>query len=1095
MPVIPLICEMKKFLFPIAACLIFISSIKAQKNKSGSEAIIDYSSINQLSFRSIGPAVTSGRISDIAVDPINSSTWYIAAASGGIWKTTNSGTTFSPIFDQYGSYSIGCLAIDPNNRNVIWAGTGENNNQRSVAYGDGIYRSDDGGASWKNMGLKNSEHIGQISIDPRNSDVIYVAAYGPLWSDGGDRGIYKTTDGGKTWNAVLSVSKYTGFNEVCFHPQNPDILYAAAHQRRRHEWTYISGGPESALYRSVDAGKTWEKLSNGLPSAQMGRIGLATTMADPDRIYAIIESDGDNKGVYLSTNRGSSWKKQSSWATAGNYYQEIKAHPVNPNILYSLDTWAMISNDAGKTFSKLGERNKHVDNHALYIDPKNPQYLLMGCDGGLYESYDHGQNWKYFANLPITQFYRVCADRQSPYWVYAGTQDNNTLGGPSATSSASGILNSDWFVTVGGDGFESQVDPEDPNTVYSQWQYGGLVRHDRKTGESYDIKPVETRNDSAFRWNWDAPLLISPHNAKRLYFGANVLFRSDDRGNTWKRISPDLSRQLDRNMLPVMDRIWSVDAVAKNQSTSIYGNLTALSESPRKEGLLVTGTDDGLLQISLNGGTEWIKTDRISGIPERVLVHAVCASRHDEKRIYAVFNNHRNGDFKPYICISEDQGKSWKLIVNGLPERGSVYCIAEDAKWSGLIYAGTEFGLFFSTDMGKNWNPVKADLPVICIRDIEIQDAADAMILATFGRGLYIIDNLQWMRDLVKLAETKAPQVPQASFLEARPYKVRNLATPLGHKGKSFQGAAFYTADNPKEGLQINWYLNRDYKTLREMRKEREAELIKNGKSTPYPTRDSLIIEDQQKAAYQLMQITDKTGTLVRVQQFPAQKGLHQFIWDGKLNSTSAVNFRSPDPENPYDGPDASAPAPPGKYFVQIMLFHEGKTDSLSAKKEIELLGPSLADESFNQQVSELRKVTSGIDSYLNYATEKINYYRAAIIGKPNDYAELIKRCDKLEKEMASIKTKMYGNTRLAQLEFETKPGLSGRIDGIVYNLWSTTQAPSTTYREQLELVKSELEPVYAACLAVENEIKQLDKFLDTLGAPATPGRLPEWKK
>jgi photosystem II stability/assembly factor-like uncharacterized protein len=1069
--------------------------LSAQKNKPTAESKNDYSNVNQLSFRSIGPAVTSGRISDIAVDPTNTTTWYIAAASGGIWKTTNAGTTFSPIFDQYGSYSIGCMAIDPHNHNVIWAGTGENNNQRSVGYGDGIYRSDDGGATWKNMGLKNSEHIGQISIDPRNSDVIYVAAYGPLWSDGGDRGIYKTTDGGKTWNAVLSVSKYTGFNEVCFHPQDPDILYAAAHQRRRHEWTYISGGPESAVYRSVDAGKTWEKLSNGLPSAHMGRIGLATTAADPDRVYAIIESDSDNKGVYLSTNRGASWKKQSSWATAGNYYQEIKAHPVNPNILYSLDTWAMVSYDAGKSFTKLGERNKHVDNHALYIDPKNPQYLLMGCDGGLYESYDHGQNWKYFANLPITQFYRVCADRQSPYWVYAGTQDNNTLGGPSATNSASGILNSDWFVTVGGDGFESQVDPEDPNTVYSQWQYGGLVRHDRKTGESYDIKPIETRNDSAFRWNWDAPLLISPHSSKRLYFGANVLFRSDDRGNTWKRISPDLSRQLDRNALPVMDRIWSVDAVAKNQSTSIYGNLTAISESPRKEGLLMAGTDDGLIQISMNGGADWIKTERISGIPERVLVHAVCASRRDEKRMYAVFNNHRNGDFKPYICLSEDQGKTWKLIVNGLPERGSVYCIAEDAQQSGLIYAGTEFGVFFSTDMGQNWNSVKAGLPVICIRDIEIQETADAMILASFGRGLYILDNLQWLRDLAKIAETKAPESPQVTFLETRPYNVRNLATPLGHKGKSFQGAAFYTADNPKEGLHINWYFNRDYKTMRELRKEREVEWVKKGKNTPYPTRDTLLLEDRQKAAYQLMQITDKARNLIRVQQFPAQKGLHQFSWDGKLNSTAAVNFRSPDPDNPYDGPDAAAPAPPGKYYVQIVLFNEGKIDTLCARKEIELQGTGLADETFNKEVSELRKVTSGIDSYLNYASEKINYYRAAVVGKPNDYADLVKRCDKLESDMANIRKCMFGNARLSQLEFETLPGLAGRIDGIVYSLWSTTQAPSTTYREQLALVKTELEPVYAACLAVENEINQLDKLLDKLGAPATPGRLPEWKK
>ncbi|MFN5370765.1 MAG: glycosyl hydrolase [Bacteroidia bacterium] len=1086
---------MKKFCVGKSAfLLLFPTLLFAQKPSPKSDSQIDYSIINSLKFRSIGPAVTSGRVGDIAIHPQNPSTWYIAAASGGIWKTTNSGTTFNPVFDGQGSYSIGCLAIDPNNPNVIWAGTGENNNQRSVGYGDGIYKSEDGGASWKNMGLAKSEHIGRICIDPRNSNILYVAAYGPLWSSGGERGIYKTTDGGKSWERILHVSDNTGFNEVHFQPGNPDVLYATAHQRRRHEWTYISGGPESGIYRSVDAGKSWEKLSNGLPGGEMGRIGLALPPSDPNRIYAIVEAGEDDKGVYMSTNRGASWEKRSSWATAGNYYQEIVAHPTNANCLYSLDTWAMVSYDGGKSFSGLGERNKHVDNHALYVWPEKPEHLLMGCDGGLYESFDHGQNWKFFANLPITQFYRVCADTQQPYWVYAGTQDNNTLGGPSATRSASGIVNADWFVTVGGDGFESQVDPSDPNTVYSQWQYGGLVRHDRRTGESYDIKPMEALGDSAFRWNWDAPLLLSPHNSKRLYFGANVLFKSDDRGQSWQKISGDLTRQIDRNALPVMGRVWSMDAVAKNQSTSIYGNLTALSESPVKEGVLVVGTDDGLIQITRDGGKNWTRIERIAGVPERTLVHAVLASRHNENRIITAYNNHRNGDFKPYICISDDGGKTWSLSVKGLPDRGSVYCLAEDPKDANLLYAGTEFGLYISKDLGKNWIAMKAGLPTICVRDIEIQEESDDLILATFGRGIYILDQLHWLRELLPLAEEKSDAKAKATFLSTEPYALRVLATPLGHKGKSFQGAAYYTADNPTEGMQISWQLNTDYKTAKKKRKEREAEELKQGKDSRYPHRDSIVYESSETEAFQLLHISDAEGNLVRSQQFPASKGMHNYVWDGKMNSTGPINFRTPDPDNPYDGGDAAAPALPGIYAAQVFVFNNGKFDTLSAKHHIELTSSGKIDATFNKELAELRRVLSGIDSYLNHAEERFPYYKATFSGSVKDYTELREKSEQLNREVQQLRRIINGESSLSRREFEVKPGLSGRLDNIVYNLWSTTQEPSQTYREQLNIVADAMKQLYKRVQALEEEITQLEEKLDIMGAPATPGRLPLWR-
>lgn len=1085
---------------------ILLASTSLAAQKSAKNPVVkptENPAYQSLQFRSIGPAVASGRIGDIAVDPKNPAVWYIVAASGGVWKTTNAGTTFQPIFDSQGSYSIGCLTIDPNNHNVIWVGTGENNNQRSVAYGDGVYKSEDGGKSWKNMGLGKSEHIGKIIVDPRNSNIIYVAAYGPLWSAGGDRGIYKSTDGGKTWAVSLTVSENTGFNEVHFMPGNPDVLYAAAHQRRRHEWTYISGGPESAIYRSTDAGKTWDKLSNGLPSGDVGRIGLAVTDGDPERIYAIVEADDESKGVYLSRNRGASWEKRSNWSTAGNYYQEIQCHPKDPDILYSLDTWAKISKDAGKSFQGLGEKNKHVDNHALYVFPEAPSHMLMGCDGGLYETFDGAQTWRYFANLPITQFYRVTTDKQFPnYYVYGGTQDNNTLGGPSRTNSASGILNADWFVTVGGDGFESQVDPTDPNIVYSQWQYGGLVRYDRRTGEAFDIKPQEGKNETALRWNWDAPLLLSPHNSNRLYFCANKVFRSNDKGNTWEIISPDLSRGIDRNQLPVMGKVWSMDAIGKNSSTSIYGNITALSESPLNEGVLIAGTDDGLIQISNDGGKNWSKTSTFQGVPDQVLVQNTLASRHSTNSFYAVFNNHRNGDFKPYLMMSEDAGKSWKPIHGNLPERGSVYCIAEDPKKAGYLYCGTEFGIFFSSDSGKNWIQLKGGMPVICVRDIEIQEQADDLVLATFGRGFYILDDLHILRSLpetLEISDIKTPEKPEAMIFPVESYKIKTLATPLGHKGNSFQGASLYSAENPPNGVILNWIMNQDVKSIKELRKDVEKEKVKNNLPIKYPSRDSIRLENIQEGPCVLMRITSETGELVREFREGAKKGLKKTVWDARRSSTNEVNFYTPDPDNPYDSGDLAAFVSPGKYTAQVYLMQDGKLESISESKEILIEGATQESGSkeqieFRTEVEEMRRIVSGTVSYLDHLKNKLKYIKAAKVKDATAQTTLQITVSTLEKRIKEVEVALLGDRSLARREFETLPGISGRVDNIVYNWWSTTQTPSTTYKEQLKLIKELFSPVYNEVKWIDSEIGKIETELEKQKAPATPGRLPEFK-
>ncbi|HEX2224599.1 MAG TPA: glycosyl hydrolase, partial [Thermoanaerobaculia bacterium] len=595
-----------------------------------------------LKLREVGPALTSGRIIDLAVHPEQKATWYVAVASGGVWKTINAGITWTPLFDDTGSYSVGCITMDPNNPMVLWVGSGENNSQRSVGYGDGVYKSTDGGKSWTNMGLKNSEHIGKILVDPRDSDVVYVAAQGPLWNAGGDRGLYKTTDGGKTWKPVLTISENTGISDIVFDPRDPDILYATSYQRRRHVWTMINGGPEGGIHKTMDGGATWKKVMTGLPKEDIGRIGLAISPADPEVIYAIVEAARQTGGFFRSVDGGGNWEKRSNYVSgSGQYYQEIFPDPKNPDRVYSVDVFSRVTDDGGRTWRNIGNRNRHVDDHVIWIDPDNTDHLLIGGDGGLYETWNRGEVWDFKPNLPVTQFYRVSVDESRPfYYIYGGTQDNFSLGGPSRTANVHGIANSDWFITRGGDGFETVVDPKDPNLVYSQAQHGALVRYDRKTGETLDIQPQDEVTGAALRFNWDSPVIISPHSNTRLYFAANRLFRTDDRGNSWKAISPDLTRQIDRNKLKVMGRYWSIDAVAKNASTSFYGNIVSLDESPKQENLVYIGTDDGLIQVTENAGGSWRKVERFPGVPENTYVSSIVASQHDAGTVFAAFDNH-----------------------------------------------------------------------------------------------------------------------------------------------------------------------------------------------------------------------------------------------------------------------------------------------------------------------------------------------------------------------------------------------------------------------------------------------------------------------
>ena len=1076
------------------------SAQKAKKEKDKEEQpkhYLDTLSLSGLKFRSVGPALTSGRISDFAVHPDNRSIYYVATSSGGVWKTENAGTTYEPLFDGEGSYSIGCITLDPNNTNVVWVGSGENNNQRSVAYGDGIYKSEDGGKSWKNMGLKNSEHISKIIVDPRDSRVVYVAAGGPLWSEGGDRGVYKTTDGGKTWDAVLTIDENTGIADLVMDPRNPDLLYAAAHQRRRHVFTYVSGGPGSGIYKTTDGGKTWEKANKGLPSVDLGRIGLAISPADPEVIYAMVEAAQDKGGFFRSTNRGASWEKRSGYSTSGNYYIEIVAHPTEPDVVFAMDTYLHWTQNGGKNFEPLGEEHKHVDNHAMWVDPQQPTYFLVGCDGGIYDSFDAGKTWNFKDNLPVTQFYKVAVDNSLPFfYIYGGTQDNWSLGGPSRTQSASGIVNADWFTTHGGDGFESQIDPNNPDIVYAQHQYGGLVRYDRKSGEETGIQPEPREGEDEYRWNWDAPLAVSTHQPTRLYFAANKLFRSENRGNAWSVISPDLTRQLDRNALPVMGRVQSIDAVAKNASTSPYGTIVAFSESPKNENLLYAGTDDGLIQITQDGGQNWAKVDvnDIPGAPERTYVNYLLASQHDENVVYAAFNHHKYGDFKPYLYKSTDKGRTWMNISNTLPERGSVYAIAEDHVASGLLFVGTEFGCFFSNDGGAHWKQLKGGLPTIAVRDIAIQKRDDALVLATFGRGFYVLDDYSPLRGISEKA-----MEAEASIFPIKDGLIFIEKEQVGGRGKSYQGDNFFIADNPPIGASFTYYVKEEAKTLQEKRREEEKKKIKDGEPIRYPTYEELKAEEKEEAPYLLFTIRDTDGGVVRKLRAGVSKGVQRITWDGRQPSTRPVRSST------SGNKDGGILAMPGEYTVSLDKYVNGEMTALVGPQPFRLQtlgGVTLPAEdraalvAFQEEVHEFNRVFSGFTRRVNEADNRMEMLEKALEVTPTPTEGLSGRLLALKEEFRGIRQALYGDATATQIDKGAEPGLLGRMSGLIYSMIGSTSAPTETQRESLRITRKEFKPLAAQInQLVDEKLRALEADMAAAGAPYTPGMKMDYGK
>jgi photosystem II stability/assembly factor-like uncharacterized protein len=1065
----------------IALVLLCVAAVPAAAQE------LNASTFRGLSVREIGPALTSGRISEFAVNPANISEYYVAVSSGGVWKTTNGGVTYRPIFDNEGSYSIGVVKLDPNNPFTVWVGTGENNAQRSVSYGDGVYKSVDGGKSWRRMGLENSEHIGAILVDPRDSDVVYVAAQGPVWSAGGDRGLFKTIDGGASWQNVLDISEHTGVTDVVMDPRDPDVLIAAAWQRRRHVWTLVAGGPESALYKSTNGGATWRKITRGLPSGDVGRYGLCQSPANPDYVYAVVEAPGSGQGFYRSTDRGESWARVNPWSSRGNYYQELICDPVDPERVFAMDVYTRVTTDGGRTLERLPNPVRHVDDHALWINPANTRHMLMGGDGGIYESWDDGMSWQYKPNLPVTQFYKVVVDNDLPFYnVYGGTQDNWSLGGPSRTLAREGISNEDWIVTNGGDGFESAVDPTNPDLVYAQSQHGNLVRFDRKSGEATFIQPQTTEEGEALRWNWDAPLLISPHSHTRLYFAANKLFRSDDRGNSWTAISGDLSRQLDRNEIPVMDRVWGMDAVGKNASTSHYGNIVALTESPLQEGLLYVGTDDGLIQVTDDGGLQWTRHDRFPGVPERTYVNMVLASAHDAATVYAVFNNHKMGDFKPYILKSTDGGRRWRSIASNLPERGNVYAIAEDPVDPDLLFAGTEFGAYFSRDGGERWLKISG-LPTIAVRDLAIQERENDLVLATFGRGFWVLD------DYSPLRHASNDVLAQ----DAHIFPVRDALLYIQQRrGREFQGGAYWWADNPPFGAVITYHLKDGVRTREQLRTAAERRATQAGEPVRYPSFEDMRAEDREEDPYLLFTISKPDGQVVRRLTTRPGAGISRITWDLRYASRTPVSDDGA--FNPL-GRDPTGPlAAPGTYHVSMARVVDGVATELTGPVAFEVVpleNATLATDdrdallAFQLEADALAAEVRTASVTLDEVAARLAAAREAIRRSPAVPTSLMTDARALKADLDELRQELEGDQSVAARQFETPPTVSQRVGVVTRSSYGSTSAPTPQQRQQLRLAEEALLRIMPRIEALAARVDQLRSRLRDLGAPTLPGR------
>ena len=1064
-----------KFVMLLAISFFTSLNLSAQeKNKT---------SFSGLSFRNIGPAMTSGRIADIAIHPENENVWYVAVGSGGVWKTTNSGTTWKPLFDSQKVYSIGCVTIDPNNPHTIWVGTGENVGGRHVAFGDGVYVSHNDGKSWKNVGLPNSEHISKIIVHPENSDIVWVASQGPLWSKGGERGVYKTTDGGKTWKQTLGDNEWVGATDILINPENPDVLYAATWQRHRTVAGYLGGGPGSGLHKSTDGGETWKALKSGIPSSNLGKIGLAMSPFNPNVVYAAIELDRRKGAFYMTSNGGESWTKQSNTVSGGtgpHYYQEIIASPHYEGTVYFMNNSALVTKDHGKTFSRMPRSNQHSDSHALVFKKSDPNYLLIGTDGGLYESFDNTASWKYVRNLPITQYFKIAVDDALPFYnVTGGTQDNGSHIGPSRTMISNGIASADWKKTLGADGAQTATEPGNPNISYGEFQQGVLWRIDHQTRETVAIQPQAREGDPFERFNWDAPIVVSAHNPKTLYFASQRVWKSENRGDSWEPISGDLTLNEDRMNFPYYGKKQSWDNAWDVYAMSNYNTITSLAESPLKDGLIYAGTDDGLIQVTEDGGANWrkITLNAIKGLPETPFVNDVRADLHDENVVYAALDNHKYGDYKPYIIKSTDKGKSWKLINGDLPEKLLIWRLVQDHVKKDILFAATEFGVYVTTNGGTNWIKLSAGMPTIAIRDITIQRRENDLVAGSFGRGIFILDDISPIREF-----DESMKNAEATMFSIKPAHWYRPASRVGS-----QGDAEWIAKNPEFGATFTYFMPESIKSKKAQRKAAE----KKGEAG-FPGWDALEAESRQDGPSILLVIKDQQGNVVNTVTGKNSKGFNRVSWNLRHSSKSGERL-----ESRGRGFGGGIMVTPGTYTVTLVKRVDGTNTVLQGPKSFDvvpLYDGSLPRKSYDE-MNEFREdvnafqqdftaTTIALSTSIKKADAMLRAYNKATAPTDDLYKKLID----VKNQLLDIQKELYGDSNKNEIGERNPPSAS---DGssLAWTAFGNTYGPTGEHKGLLARVESQLAKVKAKLTPVMNSLPAIEADLKKAGAPWIEGQ------
>ena len=1053
----------------------------AQEDEKESEL---ESALSGFSFRSVGPAFMSGRIADIAIDPTNENVWYVAVGSGGTWKTTNAGTTWTPITDDESFYSTGCITLDPNNSSVVWLGTGENVGGRHVGIGHGIYRSADGGSSWQDMGLKKSEHISKIIVHPNDSNTIWVASQGPLWNSGGERGLYKSTDGGKNWVNKLSINKWTGVTDLVIDPTNPDILYLASWQRHRNVAAHMGGGPGTSLYKSVDGGETWVKIDNGLPSSNMGKIGLAISPMNPKILYAAIELDRRKGAVYRSSDSGGSWTKMSDTVSGGtgpHYYQELVASPHHFDRIYLMNVRALVSEDGGKTFYTMSEANKHSDNHSLTFKKNDPNYLLFGTDGGIYESFDDSKTWKFVNNLPLTQFYKLAVDDAAPFYnIYGGTQDNNTQGGPSRTFRTNGISNADWYVLLGGDGHQPATEPGNPDIVYAQWQQGNLYRIDKTTMESIYIKPQSGVGEPYERYNWDAPILVSHHDPKRLYFGTQRVWRSDNRGDSWTPISTDLTKDEERLALPIMGRQQSFDNPWDVYAMSTYNTITSLSESTSNPNLLYAGTDDGIIQYTNDGGDNWTKmtVDKLPGSPSTAFVNDIKVDLHNDQVAFVALDNHKYGDYSPYLYKNTNGGGKWVSITKGIPDGTLVWRIVQDHINPNLLFLATEYGVYVSLNQGNEWHKFSTGLPTISVRDLAIQKRENDLVLATFGRSFYVLDDYSPLRDI------KAESLQQSAML-FKPRKALQYHQIRG--GTSSQGGSFYTAENPKYGAMFTLYLKEGHMTLKSARQK--AEKDKKTADIPFPGWEALDAEKNESKPQLILVIEDEAGEVVDRIYAPHKKGVQRVNWDLKKPYISVADANAKRKTLNALRLDVA----PGNYTVRLHQQIDGKITALAGPQtfEVERIRKNVLQNPIADQRDEFIEKLIALDKVIdiaNHSFEKSSKHLKTLLKAlpyvDSSQEDLSSKLHSLRELMNEIKRLMEGSSSKAEVGEKDDLTLSYRLYFAASGLYGNSYGPTPLHMKSFEVAENlfaEINPMIASFVSA---VDTVSSEMEAAGAP-----------